>query len=162
MKLPETNLRLIAELDAAIHNPARLMIVYLLARHPALDYLNLMQQTCLTSGNITTHLNRLADSGYISIRKTFRGKKPHTVVKLTDAGKTAYRRWGEMVLAALPDSVKQDLVSLHKQQALYRTLQFFNSSDLKYGIPDWRSLYNMPDFYLRGLVKPLPEESCLW
>ncbi len=59
MKHQET-LNRIAALDAAIHNPARLMIVYLLSRQGALDYLTLMRETQLSSGNLTTHLNTLA------------------------------------------------------------------------------------------------------
>ena len=74
-------------LDAGIHNPARLMIVYLLSRNQGLDYLQLMKQTKLSSGNITTHLSKLLECGYIHITKSFKGRKPHTAVRISEAGK---------------------------------------------------------------------------
>lgn len=89
-------------IDMTMHNPARLMIVYLLTRYKSLDYLDLMQKTELTSGNITTHLNKLADCAYISIHKSFIGKKPNTAVMLTEKGRMAYKNWGEMIISALP------------------------------------------------------------
>lgn len=99
----------IASLDAGIHNPARLMIVYLLSKSKALDYLQLMSLTGLTSGNISTHLNKLQELGYISINKSFVGKKPNTSVKLTETGIQAYRQWGEDVLHALPEDTMRKL-----------------------------------------------------
>lgn len=105
----EDTLNQIGNLDAGIHNPARLMIVYLLARTKKLEYLQLMRQTGLTSGNITTHLNKLQESGYISIHKSFIGRKPNTSVELTTKGMKAYSEWGENVLKALPDKTMQNL-----------------------------------------------------
>ncbi|HNQ43343.1 MAG TPA: transcriptional regulator [Candidatus Cloacimonadota bacterium] len=99
----------LAGLDLDIHSPARLMIIFLLSRCRSLDYLKLMELTGLTSGNITTHLNRLAESGYIRITKSFRGKKPHTAVELTDTGKTSYQAWGKTILLALPEQQWQEL-----------------------------------------------------
>ena len=66
----------IAALDQIVHNPARLMIILLLSKNTSLDYLELMETTSLTSGNITTHLSKLAAGGYIKIKKSFKGKRP--------------------------------------------------------------------------------------
>ncbi|HNT52775.1 MAG TPA: transcriptional regulator [Candidatus Syntrophosphaera sp.] len=100
----EDHLRQISELDPLIHNPARLMIIFLLARSKNMDYTTLMQETGLTSGNITTHLNKLLQSGYIDMRKSFVGRKPNTTVQITKQGLEAYRKWGARVLWSLPDS----------------------------------------------------------
>jgi len=104
-----TELDSIADIDAMIHNPARLMIVYLLARNPSIDYLELMEKTKLTSGNITTHLGKLSSVGYIRIRKSFRGNKPHTSVSLTPKGEEAYSNWSKSILAALSEKTSASL-----------------------------------------------------
>ena len=92
----------IASLDLLISNPARLMIIYLLERKGRMDYLSLMNSTGLSSGNITTHLGKLAQSGYVIIKKSFKGNKPHTAIELSKTGKDAYYNWAEQILAALP------------------------------------------------------------
>lgn len=92
-------------MDSTIHNPARLMIILLLNQNEALDYLDLMNRTGLTSGNITTHLTKLSQGGYIKIRKSFINNKPNTSVQLTDKGRKAYRMWGEAISQVLPGSV---------------------------------------------------------
>ncbi|MDY0152448.1 MAG: transcriptional regulator [Candidatus Cloacimonas sp.] len=98
----------ITALDARIHNPARLMIIYLLSKNNALDYLQLMRETGLSSGNITTHLSKLAESGFITINKSFIGRKPNTNISITESGTEAYRMWGKNILHALPED------TLHK------------------------------------------------
>ena len=108
MQHSETLNRL-AALDAAVHNPARLMIIFLLSRKGGMDYLTLMRETQLSSGNITTHLNKLLASDYIKITKSFIGRKPHTAIELTAKGKQAYQIWGEMILAALPADIHDTL-----------------------------------------------------
>ncbi|MDZ4121556.1 MAG: transcriptional regulator, partial [Candidatus Cloacimonadaceae bacterium] len=100
--IQDSMIKQIGGLDPAIHHPARLMIVLLLTRHGSLDYLELMNLTSLTSGNITTHLNKLVSCGYITICKTFKGKKPNTAVSITEKGKKAYQKWGEAILPAIP------------------------------------------------------------
>jgi DNA-binding MarR family transcriptional regulator len=105
--LTDRTLEKIAALDATVHNPARLMILMLLSSCKEMDYSLLMERTALTSGNITTHLGKLADSGYISIHKSFRGKRPNTSLSITPTGRDAYIRWGEVIMAALPESAIQ-------------------------------------------------------
>lgn len=99
----QDNLNRINDLDVTIHNPARLMIVFLLARNKNMDYTKLMQDTQLTSGNITTHLNKLMESGFVKMHKSFKGRKPNTTITLTPEGLGAYQKWGESILWALPD-----------------------------------------------------------
>ncbi len=80
----------IASLDRLIHEPARLMIVTVLATVAEADFIYLVRETGLTKGNLGAHLVRLEAAGYLEIDKTFRGKVPRTVCRLTDAGLTAY------------------------------------------------------------------------
>ena len=96
-------------LDGLINNPARLMIVYLLARQPSLEYPRLMELTGLSSGNITTHLQKLSRAGYVRQKKSFAGNKPRTTLLLTDKGRDAYAGWGRLIVDSLPDEVRDSL-----------------------------------------------------
>lgn len=88
-------LRSVTELDRLIHEPARLLIVTILSTVESADFLFLQRETDLTKGNLSAHLSRLEEAGYVKIEKTFKGKLPLTVCKLTSAGKkslTQYRQ----------------------------------------------------------------------
>ena len=67
------NLRSFTEVDRLLHEPARLMIVTLLAVVAEADFLFLLNQTGLTK-NLSAHLSKLEQAGYIEIKKSFRGK----------------------------------------------------------------------------------------
>jgi len=77
------------DLDRTIHEPARLMIVSILAAVESADFLYLQRETGLTKGNLSAHLSKLEAAGYISIEKTYRGKVPLTLCRLTQAGQAA-------------------------------------------------------------------------
>ena len=76
----------LAEIDRVIHEPARLMVVALLAAVEEADFQYLRQTTGLTQGNLSTHLSKLEEAGYVAIEKTFRGKYPLTICRLTKRG----------------------------------------------------------------------------
>lgn len=96
----------LVDIDRVIHAPARLMVLTYLYVVEKADFIFLMHLTGLTWGNLSTHLSKLEDSGYIAIEKGFKGKKPHTAVRLTDEGRAAFRKYKEsmkQVLDDLPD-----------------------------------------------------------
>jgi len=95
------NVKQLAEIDRVIHEPARLMIVALLAEVREADFQYLLQATELTKGNLSVHLSKLEEAGYIGIAKTFRGKYPLTICRLTEQGRNrlaAYRKAMKSVL----------------------------------------------------------------
>nr|WP_255668585.1 transcriptional regulator [Methanocella sp. CWC-04] len=70
------------------------------------DFTFLMRQTGLTWGNLSSHMSKLEDAGYIKVIKEFVDKKPHTMLTLTDAGREAFRAYRKsikQVLDELPD-----------------------------------------------------------
>lgn len=83
----------ITGLDRIIHEPARLTIVALLSSVASADFLFLLKESGLTKGNLSVHLSRLEEAGYIQVEKTFRGKIPHTEYKLTTTGKSAFEQY---------------------------------------------------------------------
>jgi DNA-binding transcriptional ArsR family regulator len=83
----------VTELDRIIHEPARLRIVALLAGAKGADFLWLLRESGLTKGNLSSHLAKLEEAGYVAIDKTFRGKIPLTLVGLTPAGRRAFQAY---------------------------------------------------------------------
>jgi DNA-binding transcriptional ArsR family regulator len=92
------------DLDRVIHEPARLMLVALLAGVTKADFRWLQQESSLTKGNLSSHLARLEEAGYVEIEKTFRGKIPLTLVQLTDGGKRAFAGYKKRLKGLLAGS----------------------------------------------------------
>jgi DNA-binding HxlR family transcriptional regulator len=88
-----SSLQNIPGLDRIIHEPARLTIMALLSSVASADFLFLLKQSGLTKGNLSVHLSRLEEAGYIQVKKTFRGKMPHTEYSLTQKGKSAFDQY---------------------------------------------------------------------
>lgn len=94
--------RNLIDVDRVIHEPARLMIVAVLSAVEKADFLFLLNATELTRGNLSSHLSRLEEAGYVEIEKTFDGKTPRTICRLTEAGRealAAYRQQMNSVLS---------------------------------------------------------------
>lgn len=91
------DLRSVTELDRLIHEPARLLIVTILASAATADFLFLQRETGLTKGNLSAHLSKLEGAGYVQIEKTFKGKLPLTVCKLTSAGQIALKTYRQQL-----------------------------------------------------------------
>ncbi len=89
------------ELDRVIHEPARLLIVTILSSVVEADFLYLLHATELTKGNLSTHLAKLEDEGYILIVKGFRGKIPLTLISLTKTGREAFQSYRKEMTALL-------------------------------------------------------------
>ena len=94
------------DVDRIIHEPARLMIATILYAVETADFLFLLRQSGLSKGNLSSHLSRLEAAGYVAIEKTFRGKIPLTICRLTDSGREAFRAYRDhlkRVIDTLPE-----------------------------------------------------------
>ena len=87
------SLQNLSGLDRVIHEPARLMLVALLSSVESADFLFLLKESGLTKGNLSVHLSRLEEAGYVQTEKTFRGKIPHTEYRLTPKGRSAFNQY---------------------------------------------------------------------
>jgi DNA-binding MarR family transcriptional regulator len=87
------DLRGLADIDRVIHEPARLAIVTILSVVESADFLYLQREAGLTKGNLSFHLAKLEEAGYVSVEKTYRGRVPLTLVRLTPAGTAALREY---------------------------------------------------------------------
>jgi len=83
----------IKEFDKLIHEPARLLIMAHLYVVEGADFLFIMRQTGMTFGNLSAHMSRLEDAGYIDVEKEFVGKRPNTRLSLTDEGRAAFEEY---------------------------------------------------------------------
>lgn len=90
-------LRVLTELDRLVHEPARLLILTILSTVASADFLYLQRETGLTKGNLSAHLSKLEEAGYVKIEKMFKGKLPLTVCKLTAAGKKALLQYRQQL-----------------------------------------------------------------
>ncbi len=89
----ETRFPLIDTIDRVIHEPARLIIMSHLFVLEKADYLFLKQQTGLTWGNLSSHITKLENAGFVEIIKKFIDRKPHSLLQLTDKGRKAFEKY---------------------------------------------------------------------
>jgi DNA-binding MarR family transcriptional regulator len=91
----------IADIDRLVHEPSRLMILAVLYAIESADFLFLRRQTGLTKGNLSSHLSRLEDAGYVEVKKEFVDKIPRTLLRLTDGGRQAFENYRRNMLQVL-------------------------------------------------------------
>jgi len=83
----------LSSLDRVIHEPARLMIMTTLYAVQEADFVYLQRECGLTQGNLSSHLAKLEEAGYLVISKTFKGKYPLTLCSLTRTGRRAFEAY---------------------------------------------------------------------
>jgi DNA-binding transcriptional ArsR family regulator len=72
-----------------IHEPSRSIILAILCPAESADFLYFQRETGLTRGNLSVHLSKLEEAGYVSIEKTYRGKIPMTLCRMMKSGRQA-------------------------------------------------------------------------
>jgi DNA-binding MarR family transcriptional regulator len=95
----------IGKIDEVIHGRVRLGIMaYLMAAEVA-DFNTLKAKLETTDGTVSVHMRKLEDAGYVTIEKTFKGRRPLTRIRLTTAGRRAFRSYLDTIgkLAGLAD-----------------------------------------------------------
>ena len=96
----------IQDVNRLIHEPSRLIIMAQLYVVQSADFLFLQNQTQMTPGNLSAHLSKLEDAGYVEVTKEFIERKPHTALALTKKGRAAfkdYRRKVKQFIEKLPE-----------------------------------------------------------
>ncbi len=87
------DVRDIVALDKVIHEPARLAIMAVLYGTDSADFLFLLNATGLSKGNLSAHVTKLEEAGYVAVNKAFKGKIPNTTYAQTRAGRAAFERY---------------------------------------------------------------------
>ena len=81
------------ELDRLVHEPARLKILTYLYLVDSADFVFLISRTGLTMGNLSAHMSKLQKAGYIEVEKEILRNRPHTMLSLTEKGRTAFENY---------------------------------------------------------------------
>jgi DNA-binding MarR family transcriptional regulator len=98
--------RSLNSVDRMIHEPSRSNILAILIYAESADFLYLQQETGLTKGNLSVHLSKLEEAGYINIEKTYRGKIPLTLCRMTSEGRKAFEVYRKQ-LAQFVENTKE-------------------------------------------------------
>lgn len=97
------------ELDPVIHAQARLRVVATLAGLPRGDRIafpRLQKVLDMTAGNLSTHLRKLEDAGYVAVEKAFEGRSPATYLSLTPTGRRAFETYTASLESLLKGSLE--------------------------------------------------------
>lgn len=84
-------------LNDVIHSRIRLAVMALLVTVEEADFVFLKEKVNATDGNMSVHLKKLEESGYISVKKEFVDRKPKTVYSLTKTGRKAFEAYIEQL-----------------------------------------------------------------
>lgn len=95
-------LQAILDLDRLVHEPARLAILSVLSGVEWAEFKMVENLTRLTKGNLSSHLVKLEEGGYVAIHKGYRGKVPQTTLAITKQGQQALDRYWEQLRQAAP------------------------------------------------------------
>ena len=86
---------MLKELNPLLHSQLRLAIMSILLSVDEAEFVYLKEKTQSTAGNISVQLDKLSEAGYITIEKSFVGKKPRTACRITAEGREAMAEYVE-------------------------------------------------------------------
>ncbi len=89
------------KLNPLLHSELRLAVMSILVGVDEADFVYIRKQSGATAGNLSVQLDKLSEAGYITVEKGFKGKKPCTTCRVTEAGISAFSEY----VAALMDYI---------------------------------------------------------
>jgi DNA-binding MarR family transcriptional regulator len=89
------------KLDPLLHSELRLAVMSVLVELEEADFVYLRETAKATAGNLSVQLDKLSEAGYISVEKTFEGKKPRTICRITPVGLAAFEAYVEALKSYL-------------------------------------------------------------
>ena len=95
------------QLDRLVHSRIRLAVLSILAAVEDAAFTYLRDQVNTTDGNLSTHMQKLEEAGYVEVDKSFRDRKPQTRYRMTPEGRDAFREYVDrlerIVASGAPD-----------------------------------------------------------
>ena len=88
---------MLEELNPVLHSQLRLAVMSVLMSVGEADFVYLKEKPEATAGNLSVQLDKLSDAGYITIEKTFEGKRPRTLCRITPVGRAAFEAYVEVL-----------------------------------------------------------------
>jgi DNA-binding MarR family transcriptional regulator len=89
------------EINRMVHEPVRLKILAFLSVVDKADFVFLVSRLGLTMGNLSAHISKLNEAGFIDVEKTFKENRPHTMISITPAGENAFNTYRQGMLQLL-------------------------------------------------------------
>lgn len=86
---------MLRELNPLLHSELRLAVMSVLIGVEEADFNFLKEKTGASAGNLSVQIDKLNKAGYLSVEKTFRGRMPRTVCRITPGGVAAFREYAE-------------------------------------------------------------------
>jgi len=98
------------EINDIIHGRVRLTIMAALASHDeetdppdtGVDFSHLKKLVKASDGNLSIHIRKLEDAGYLEVTKRFSANRPQTLCRLTDDGRKAFAVYLSHLESLLP------------------------------------------------------------
>lgn len=84
---------MLKELDPLLHSQLRLGVMSILISTESAEFTFLKEKTNSTAGNLSVQIDKLSEAGYISVEKSFNGKKPLTTCRITKKGIKAFEEY---------------------------------------------------------------------
>ncbi|MBO4397217.1 MAG: transcriptional regulator [Bacteroidaceae bacterium] len=84
-------------LDPLLHNELRLAVMSLLISADEAEFTYIRKQTNATAGNLSVQIDKLSAAGYIDVEKTFKGKRPCTICRITTKGQQAFEAYVDAI-----------------------------------------------------------------
>ncbi len=81
------------DLDPLLHSQLRLAVMSLLISVESAEFTSIKEKTKSTAGNLSVQIDKLSEASYISVEKSFKGKKPLTTCKITRKGLKAFEEY---------------------------------------------------------------------
>ncbi len=93
-------------LDPLLHSELRLAVMSLLISADEAEFPYIKEQTGATAGNLSVQIDKLSAAGYIEVEKTFKGKRPCTLCRISEKGRMAFEEYVEALKSYLDMSPK--------------------------------------------------------
>jgi len=95
------DLNLEQEINRLIHEPVRLKVLAFLSLLESADFTFLVSRLGLTMGNLSAHISKLQEAGYIEVEKGYKDNRPQTMISLSDTGRKAFQEYRQQMLQIL-------------------------------------------------------------
>ncbi len=93
-------------LDPLLHSELRLAVMSLLISTSEAEFPYIKEQTGATAGNLSVQIDKLSAAGYIEVEKTFKGKRPCTLCRISEKGRQAFEEYVDALKGYLDMSPK--------------------------------------------------------
>lgn len=94
------------QLDPLLHSELRLAVMSLLISANEAEFPYIKEQTGATAGNLSVQIDKLSSAGYIEVEKTFKGKRPCTLCRISEKGRQAFEEYVDALKGYLDISPK--------------------------------------------------------